>query len=264
MKVPWCPLLALTWLAIGCGAVYPELTTPAKAPPSGRTLDPPPPRDLVYIAFASAKIPEKTRDGRQWDTGSAPDPFAKLLVDDRELLRTPIQSNTLNPTWPEQPHANYRLPDGARYRIELWDSNTLTNRPICVTPVPDLLQHVGPDAMDIECESGAHVDIRVEPAHARWGLGFSYELGTDNAVAITRVLRESPAARAGIQAGDDVVSIQGKPIHGMDEGEAQSLINANSQIGIQLELRGHDKQVRKVSVKEGVIYPAVDEGVSLE
>jgi hypothetical protein len=220
----------------------------------------------VYIVFSSAKIPSQTRDGRQWDSigGAAPDPFAKLFLNDRELLRTPVQANTLSPTWPDQNKANYRLPENGSYRLEIWDSNALNNRPICMKTLHDILEDVGPAPVDIECDSGARVELRVEPAHARWGLGFSYELRTQGSVAITRVVAESPAARAGLSAGDNVIEIQGKRVGTMDEGEPQSLINANADVGIELLVKGKGGVERKALVKEGVIYPTSGDNMAVE
>lgn len=237
-----------------------------RAPPSGRPLAPPPPKNLVFISFESAKIPAKTRDGRQWDSlgGAAPDPFAKLFLNDRELIRTPVQANTLVPTWPDQTKANYRLPEAGNYRLEVWDSNALNNRPICMKTLHDIMEDVGPAPVEIECSSGARVVLRIEPAHARWGLGFAYELRTQGSVAITRVVAESPAARAGLTAGDNVVQIQGKDVAKMDDGEPQSLINANADVGIDLVLKGADGQERKANVREGVIYPVSGDNVALE
>lgn len=263
MKTTW---LSFAVALMGCSAVYPEISAPVKAPPSGRTLEPAPPKDLVYIVFSGAKIPEKTRDGRQWDSlgGSAPDPFAKLFLNDRELIRTPVQSNTLAPTWPDQRKANYRLPENGSYRLEVWDSNALNNRPICMKTLHDIRDDVGPDPVEIDCDSGARVTLRVEPAHARWGLGFAYELRTQGSVAITHVVADSPAARAGLAAGDAVVQIQGKPVAKMEQGEPQSLINANADVGIELVLKGEDGQERKAQVKEGVIYPSSADNLALE
>jgi hypothetical protein len=264
MKVCWL-VFSAAWVLAGCGAVFPEISPPVKSPPNNRELKPAPPPDLVFIAFARADIPAKTRDGRQWDSvgGSAPDPFAKLFADDREIVRTPVQSNTLAPTWPEQKRANYRIASGARVRLELWDSNAINNHPICVKTLHDFVDQAGPLPLDVECDSGAHVKVRVEPAHARWGLGFSYELRTIG-VAVTRVLLESPAARAGLKAGDEVLQISGKKVAQMEEGEPQSLINANSQTGLELVVRGADRAERPVKVSEGVIYPVSEEGIPIE
>jgi hypothetical protein len=258
--------MALLFVAAGatvaCGAVYPEISPPLKAPPTGRKIEPPPPRDLLYIDFVKAEIPAHTRDGRQWDSGSLPDPFAKLIVNDREIIKTPIQSDTLGPTWPDQKRANYRISKDATIRLEVWDSNALNNHPICIKKIHDLHEAAGPIPMEVDCSSGAHVRIRVEPAHGLWGLGFNYELSA-NGAAISHVVPESPAARGGVQAGDDIVQIMGKKVEQMESGEPQSRINANAQVGVDLLLRGKDGAERHVVVKEGIIYPAVEDDMAL-
>jgi hypothetical protein len=264
MNARWLVFSTAGFVA-ACGAVFPEISPPVKSPPAGRELAPPPPSDLLFLAFAGADIPEKTRDGRKWDSmgGSAPDPFAKLFVDDREIVRTPVQSDTLSPTWPDQKRGNYRISKEAHIRVELWDSNPLNNHPICLKKIHSLPEQASPFPVDIECESGAHVRLRVEPAHARWGLGFSYELRTVG-VGVTRVLAESPAARAGLKSGDEIVEIAGKKVAKMEEGEPQSLINANAQVGVDIVVRGADHADRPVKLAEGVIYPVFDEGVPVE
>src|SRR5689334_7709205 len=133
-------LAPLALLSAACGAVFPEIAPPVKAPPPGRDLAPPPPSDLLFVTFVGADIPDKTRDGRKWDSlgGSAPDPFAKLFVDDRETILTPVQTDTLKPTWPDQKHANYLISSAAKIRVEMWDSNALNNHPICLKKLRDL------------------------------------------------------------------------------------------------------------------------------
>lgn len=263
MNAHW-PVLALALVSTACGAVFPEISPPVKAPPAGREMAPPP-EDMLFVSFIRADIPSRTRDGRKWDSigGSLPDPFAKLLVDDREVIRTPIQSDTLTPTWPDQKRANYHIPKGAHVRLELWDSNPISNHPICLKSLQDIHEAAGPAPLDIECDSGAHVQLKIEPAHPRWGLGFYYELQTTG-VAVTRVLQESPAARAGLKRGDEIVEIQGKRVKGMDSGETQSLVNANAQIGIEMLIRTGDHAEHRVTVKEGVIYPAIEDGIAVE
>lgn len=252
-------------LLSACGAVFPEISPPVKAPPAGREVTPPPPPDLLYIAFEKAEIPSRTRDGRQWDNvgGSLPDPFAKLFVNDVEVAKTSIQSNTLTPTWPDQKRANYHVPANAHVRVELWDSNPINNHTICSKTLHDVAEMAGPAPVDIDCESGAHMSIRVEAAHPRWGIGFYYELRTQG-VAITRVLPQSPASRAGLRPGEEVIEIGGKPVRGMDRDEAQSRINADAQVGVAMLLRAADHTERKLTIKEGVIYPAVEDGIPLE
>jgi len=248
-----------------CGAVYPELSTPVRAVGT-RRLEPPPPADLVFLKFVGAHIPTHTRDGRQWDSvgGSAPDPFAKLLIDDKEILVTPIQANTLAPTWPDQKLGNYRIPPGVRARIELWDSNALNNHPICVQNLGDLLAETSDEQnLDLRCDSGATIELAIQPAHAKFGLGLYYELGSDD-IHVTRVVQESPAGRAKLMRGDQLLRIQGREVKGMDTEAARSLINSNVSTGVTFSVQHLDGTQAEVTVKEGPIYPTIDEDIPVE
>jgi PDZ domain/C2 domain len=259
-------LLIVALGLLGCGAVYPQLETPVRTPPGQVKLTPPPPEELLFLKFAGAVIPTRTRDGRSWDSvgGSLPDAFAKLFVDGKVILETPVQSNSLTPTWPEQLKANYRVRMGAPVRVELWDSNPINNHPICVSEMSELHAEASSEGpVKVSCSSGAELNLVVEPAHGRLGIGLYYELRREE-VAVTRVLRESPAARAGLVRGDQLLKIQGKPVKTMDDGEAQSLINANAVTGVTLLVRKLDKSEVEVTLKEGAIYPVVGEGVSVD
>lgn len=257
--------LAAIAVASGCGAVYPEISTPVRAAGT-RQLDPPPPEDLVFLKFANAQIPTRTRDGRQWDSvgGSAPDPFAKLLIEDREILLTPVQANTLNPTWPDQKVGNYRLPKGTPVRVELWDSNPINNHPICVESVTNILAEASDEQnVELRCDSGATIELVVQPAHAKFGLGLYYELGTYD-IRVTRVVGESPAARAKLVRGDQLVRIQGREVKGMDQESARSLINSNVSTGVTFAVKHADGSETDVTLKDGPMYPTIDEEVPVE
>src|SRR6185369_6165956 len=248
-----------------CGAVYPEISTPVRVAGT-RKLEPPPPADLVFLKFANAHIPNHTRDGRQWDSvgGSAPDPFAKLLIDDKEILLTPVQANTLSPTWPDQKLGNYRIPQGTPVRVELWDSNAINNHPICVETIGNLLAETSEEQnLELRCDSGATIEIVVQPAHAKFGLGLYYELGTDD-IRVTRVIAESPAGRAKLSREDQFLRIQGRDVKGMDPETARSLINSNVSTGVTFTVKHLDGSQSEVTLKDGPIYPTVDEDVPVE
>ncbi len=251
--------------ASACGAVYPEIGTPVRAPGT-RQLDPRPPENLLFLKFAKAVIPPRTRDGRQWDSvgGSAPDPFAKLIIDDKEILVTPVQSNTLNPTWPDQRIGNYRVPKRSPVRVELWDSNAINNHPICVESVNNILAEVSEDQpLELRCDSGATIELVVQPAHAKFGIGLYYELGTYD-IRVTRVISESPAARAKLRRDDQLLRIQGRDVKSLDQETARSLINANVSTGVTFTVKHPDGAVEDVTLKDGPIYPAVDEEIKVE
>lgn len=253
-------LLALA--ALGCGAVYPELATPVRQVPAGFVFTPPPPNDLLYLGFARAAIPAKTRDGREWDSvgGSLPDVFAKLKVDDRDLIVTPIQANTLAPTWPNQIFGNYRIRPDASVWVELWDSNPIANHPICSKQIRGIHEEASFERrLAVDCASGAYLELIVEPAHGKMGLGFSYEIRTDQ-VFVTRVFRESPAGRAGVTRGDELMAIMGDPVAGLSNGQIRSLINSNGSTGLRVRLRKADEAEAELTLRDGPIYPSLDEG----
>jgi hypothetical protein len=247
--------------------VYPEISTPLRKPPPGFVLKPPPPKDLFFIRFDGAVIPKKTRDGRQWDSvgGEAPDPYAKMLVNGNELILTPVQSDTLTPTWPEQEPGNYRIRPTDEVRVELWDSNPLTNLPICTEKLRDLAGEATADQpyTEIQCDNGGRVRLVIEPAHGRIGLGFNYELRTGGAV-VSEVIRESPAGRAGVRAGDELLIVQGALVRTMEEGRLQSLVNSNAALGLKITFGQENGKKQEITLRDGSIYPRFDEGLAID
>lgn len=241
----------------GCPAVYPELGTGVHKAPPERVLDPPPPEDLRWVRIVSARIPERARDGRTWGQafGSLPDPYAKLIVDDKELIRTPAQSDTLAPTWPSGPRGNFRIGREARLRIEVWDNNPINDRPIGVRDIGRVSDEQRTSKeIRVELDGGAEVVIAWEPAHAMLGLGLWYELRSES-VYVTRMLEQSPAERAGLIRGDQVVQIGGRPVELMTEGEVRSAFGSVPVSGIPLLVKHPDGATLTVTLKEGPIYP---------
>ncbi len=249
----------------GCAAVFPEQATPVREVPSGIQLDPPPPDDLLFLHVAAAEIPQRTRDGRKWDDvgGGAPDPFVVVFLEDEELFRTEVQANTLHPQWSKQPSVNYRIPPRSQLRLEMWDKNTMQHHPICLAKFRDVQDDAFAGGRNITCNSGARIRLDVAPAKAKMGIGFKYEVRKGE-VIITRVFEESPASRAELKPGHQVVSIQGRAVSQMDEGEARSLINANTRTGVTLSVLERGGTTLSVTVKDGPIYPVAGGGITLD
>ncbi len=254
--LPVALAVAVLASSAGCAAVYPEIKTPVKPVPAGRELDPPPPTDVLFIAIREVEIPTKTRDGRTWDAdtgGSAPDPYAKLFLNRKELFTTATESNTLNPKWPDAPKQNYDVPEDAVLTIELWDDNPLHSHPICAKDFKNLheaaLEHGELVAL---CDGGARIKLDLKPAEAKFGLGFNYELRSED-VYVTTVLPLSPAARKGLTGGEQLLEVMARPVKRMSSAELRSLINSNAPQGVKLTVK-KDGQVKQVEVKEGPIY----------
>ena len=253
---------ALALTALGCSAVYPEMGTRVRAPVADEALEPAPPTDLYYIAFEGAIIPNHTQDGREW-SGGGPDPYAKLKVGERDLIVTPTQSSTRRPSWPDQTQANYRLEPGAELTVEMWDARAGTDHPICVTRVLDIDHIRDGGNNELQCDSGARVFLTVQPARPVLGIGLFYELRGTDGVRVTRVVSESPAARAGLKPGDRILAIQGTPVGDLDALGVRGKINGNTRTGLMLDVLFVDGKHGAVELEEGPIYPVSGDGVSL-
>jgi hypothetical protein len=252
--------LVVAALAGSCSAVYPELQAPFRTPRSHEVEDRP--AGLKWIAFKGAVVPEATRDGRRWGGAlerRAPDPYAILYVNGKPLLKTSSQANTLQPTWPDAPAGNFFLEPADRFRVELWDSNPINDHPIGIKEWKGLTdEEERRGEIDLECDSGARVRIAFEPAHARFGLGFYYELRIGEA-SVTRVYKESPAGRAGLKPGDQILMVDDKPVAGMKKGELQSIVNTPHLEGMAMKVRRGNGQSFAVVLKEGPIFPTFSE-----
>ena len=254
--------IALLGLSLGCGAIYPEISTPIGPPPNTDSPKPPPPDDYVFLYIKSARMPSQTRDGRKWGKGGEglPNPYAILSIDGTEITRTAVEENTLRPTWPNQKRANYKMLSKTRLRIEIWDDHGLFPHPICLKEVQDLPNFLDMGEAEIDCDGGAQITFGVEPAHPRWGLGFYFELRSSTAY-VTRVIAASAAGRAGLKPGDQILSIMGKAVAQIDSGEVESLIRSNSTTGVELKISSSEGSAREVKLKDEAIYPLVDDSI---
>lgn len=261
----WFAAAAL-FVLTACSAVYPEVKSPVRSPAAGWTPDPAPPQDVIYLDFVGARIPRHTRDGRSWSSAGSkgPDAFAKVVVNGRDLLVTPVESGSLQPTWPGQRRANYRISAGSEVRVELWDAKTIQDRPICLKQLSDIHEIVSPDPVELVCEdTGARIVLNVLPGRPLLGLGLYYELMGEGRVRVTRVVEESPAARSGIVGGTEILLLQGRSVQEMDALDVKSVINAHSRTGVALELLFPDGKRRGVTLKEEAMYPLVTEDLAL-
>jgi membrane-associated protease RseP (regulator of RpoE activity) len=256
MNVLRVPSLFLALALAGCPAVFPELGTRTRTIPAGQPLDPPPPAELRWIHFVSARVPDHTRDGRTWQADGKASPYAKLLVNGVELFRTNVQSDTLTPTWPGSTRGNFRVAPTDHLRVELWDANPLNDKPIGLRDLgaaSDLKDFDGQVHVAFE-EGLSDLLLAFEPAHAVSGLGLWYELRTVGC-AITRLLEGSPAERAGILPGDEVVKIGAREASTMTPDEIRSAFNAVPLDGLALVVKHPTGAVTGVLLKEGPIYP---------
>ncbi len=238
--------------------MYPELEAPVRSVPVGQFEAPP--EDVRWIAFKGATIPAQTRDGRKWGNDlrhAPPAPYGLLFLNGKLLLRTPIETDTLSPTWADAPAGNFRVKKDDRFRVEVWESGALADRPIGIKEIGMLDEAVDREA-EIECDSGVRVRMAFESAHARFGFGFHYELRVGDAY-ITRVYEESPAGRAGIKPGDQIVALDGKPVAEMKGAQVERTMNGPHPEGLAMHVRHVNGLEGKATFKEGVMFPLFSE-----
>lgn len=254
-------------LLAACPAVYPEVKTPMRPVQTGQALDPSPPSDLKWIAFKGATIPAFTRDGRRWGnelSDGLPDPYVKLMVNGGLLLESTVEKGTLKPTWPDAPSGNFRIRNDDRLRVEVWDARVINDHPIGIRDIGRLgAEDVTGNELDVDTDSGVRVRIAIEPARGKIGYGFFYELRTYD-VFITRLFEESPASRAGLRAGDQVLRIDGKSVRDMSAGEIRSAFNAPRPDGLRLAIKHADGAEVELTIKEGAIYPLYRESDAVD
>lgn len=139
----------------------------------------------------------------------------------------------------------------------------MINKPICRAQVRDLPALREGANNEIWCDSGARVRLGVEPARAMVGLGLYYEPRGTEGVKVTRVVEYSPAARAGLRAGDRILAINGKDTKLLDDNQVRSAINVKAKTGVKLDVWYQSGKRHIVEIKEGPLYPLPSDEIPL-
>jgi hypothetical protein len=239
---------------VGCSAIYADIPTPVRPAPS-LPQEPGPPDDILSLAIREATIPNRTRDGRSWgkDKGDLPDPYVVILLDDKEILRSEARSDTLHPDWSDTKPQNHRIPPNSDVRVEIWDENTLVSHPICSQHVGHLHDSTDDGTYEGNCDSGARFVLLVEPAVAQIGLGFSYEPG-GGGIRITDVVPASPAGRLGLSEGDTILSIDSRPLDGLDRAQLRNLVDTQARGGLRCKILRKSGKNENITIHEGPLY----------
>lgn len=254
-------LAGALWTLSGCAAIYPELGTRIDKVGADQKLDPPPPDGLRWLGFEKGEVPPTTRDGRKWGRGiqdGLPDPVAKLFINDVEIIKTNPAPKTINPSFIGSKHGNFPLHVGDKIRVELWDSDPLQNRPIGTGSARVSHEMLSDGSWTARFDMGGHVTLMIKPAKPVWGLGLWYEVRQKSA-GITRLLDNSPATRAGLRKGDEILSIGPTQVADMTTDEVRSAMNGPPIEGLTLRVRHKDGATLDAKVKQGPIYPPFDQ-----
>lgn len=236
------------------GCAYPRRTTLVHAaPPSAEPQDTP--SHLWSIRFVDAQLPEAKGEGLPWDgDGSGPDPFVRLTLDGRVVWESPVQADTLHPTWNVTLPRNVYITAQTRFRVELWDGDTAAKDPAGNIVRSGLPENALPDASaHLTLDNGATVTIVVSKPQPSQGLGVDFEEHSD-ALWILSVERFSPAARVGIQVGDHVVAVGGVRIDAMTAAKAASELSLSADRAATLTVRDAKGKERQVTLERGYLW----------
>ncbi|MEO0324171.1 MAG: PDZ domain-containing protein [Myxococcota bacterium] len=197
------------------------------------------PNDVYRVVFRGATIPPRTRDGVAWDDdGSPPDVVARLYRGQELLLEVPATNESLEATFPEAPSANLRLPRNEELRLELWDEDGISERPIGIWRGQGLPRSALPGAdARVMLEGRAQLMFRIVQPEMHRGTGIpEFEVRKD-ALVVREVLAFSPAGRAGVRPGDRIVAIGDDLVATVGGNRAASLLSrAGTRRGTVLRL----------------------------
>ena len=196
--------------------------------------------EYVYdFRLVAANIQPLQRSGHEWDEGNgAPDPFLRVYRNDELLWESrPVQNET-NPEFNQRAPTNLRLPSNANIRLELWDADAAGEDPIGVWSGRGLPPTALPGAnARVLLEGRSWLTISVDDPRAFRGLGLTrYEQRSDR-LEVLEVEANSPAGRAGLVEGDEIVAIDSRRIQDLPPGRAASEISLSGSRQARLTIR---------------------------
>lgn len=94
------------------------------------------------------------------------------------------------------------------------------------------------------------------------GIGVVVSAGTDGYITIVSPIEGTPGAKAGLQAGDKIVEINGKPYFGKDLEEATSVMRGKEGTDVTLTIQ-REKEKKDVTITRALVHIESVEGEML-
>ncbi len=235
-----CALLVSVMVA---GCAYPRRGTALSTVRDSAGLSSP--SDVVRIRFLSAQISPRERSGLEWDSdGTGPDTIIRIYRDDTLIYESEPYPNSIAPEFGFT-SGNLSLPASSVVRIELWDDDGLTAATIGTWRGRGLPQNALPGAdAALMLEGRSQLMFRVVHPQAFRGVGIEEYEYRGESLKVLSVIRRSPAGRAGVEVGDEIVSVGTQKIDDLDEVRAASAISmAGSRPTTITVQRGTEREV---------------------
>lgn len=215
------------------------------------------PDGIWALTLISAEVPPRQRTGLTWDNdGSGPDTVMRLVVAGRIVWESPVMEDDNTPEWNITLPRNIAIDNADDVRFELWDVDQATSLdPIGVVRSRGLPSNALPDAVArlATDSAGAIITIKVSTPAAHRGTGVRLFEERPDSLLVVEVEEYSPAGRAGIVAGDWIMSIDGKSVETLGAAAIGSLSMA-SQRGYTLGVRNAAGQDRTVDLDRNFIW----------
>ena len=110
-------------------------------------------------------------------------------------------------------------------------------------------------------EAYEELKTRRQNSYVGVGITVTYE---EDGIHVVTVIRDGPADKAGVQAGDVIVGVDGVSVIGLDAEQSSAMIAGESGTRVELTLLGGDGTERTVKCTRGTVYSPSASGTLLE
>jgi membrane-associated protease RseP (regulator of RpoE activity) len=177
----------------------------------------------------------------------------RLYRGDTLVWESQVVENTLRPELDVTLPRNVELSPRTSIRIELWDMDVTPHiigvwrgQGLPATALPDADAH-------IRLDGGADVAFRIDRPLPHRGVGIkTYEQRGDH-LRVIEVEPFSPAARAGVVAGDEIVAIGGQRVEELGDARAASAISLAAERNTPLTVRRGGRE-ETVELDHGYVW----------
>jgi hypothetical protein len=228
--------------------------TVVRDPSGSQSLDAP--ADTWQLTVVEAHVRPRKAGDLTWDeNGGLPDVFVRILRDGQAVWESPVVDDSLNPQWNATLPRNFRIPRGTPLRIEVWDRDAVGSDPVGIFDEHGLPQGALPGAdARIMLEGGSWLTLRITNPLPHRGVGIEeYEVRPD-ALVVARVLAQSPAGRAGIEAGDAIVAIGEQRVSALNDAQAASALSMAANRHTSLTVRNAAGRESQVDLDRGYVW----------